>query len=89
MGHLNIDSLPNKFDQLELVIKNKVDIFVKTETKLDSSFPDSQFVIKGFRQPYHLDRNRHSGALMIFVREDIPSKLLSKHTFTDDIEGIC
>ena len=36
--HLSINSLSNKFDQLKLIIKNKVDILVITETKLDSSF---------------------------------------------------
>ena len=41
--HLNINSPSNKFDQLKLIIKNKVDILVITETKLDSSFPDSHW----------------------------------------------
>ena len=39
--HLNINSLSNKFDQLQLIIKNKVDILAITETKLHSSSPDS------------------------------------------------
>ena len=80
--------LSNKFDQLKLIIKNKVDILVITETKLDSSFPHSQFKIDGFKQPYRLDRNKHGGGVMIFVSEDIPSKLVSKHTLPDDIEGM-
>ena len=78
--HLNINSPSNKFDQLKLIIKNKVDILVRTETKLDSSFPDSQFIIDGFRQPYRLDRNKHGAGVMIFVSVDIPSKLVSKQT---------
>ena len=41
ISHLNINSLSNTFDQLKLIIKNKVDVLVITETKLDSSFPDS------------------------------------------------
>ena len=28
------------------------------------------------------------GGIMIFVSEDIPSKLASKHTLPDDIEGM-
>ena len=39
--HLNINSLSNEFDQLKLIIKNKVDILAITETKLHSSSPDS------------------------------------------------
>ena len=88
ISHLNINSLSNKFDQLKLIIKNKVDILVITETKLDSSFPDPQFKIDGFRQPYRLDRNMHGWDVMIFVSEGIPSKLVSKHTLPDDIEGM-
>ena len=86
--HLNINSLSNKFDQLKLIIKNKVDILVITETKLDSSFPYLQFIIDSFRQPYCLDRNKHGGGVMIFVSGDIPSKLVSKHILPNDIEGM-
>ena len=59
-----------------------------TETKLDSSFPDSQFVIDGLRQPHCLDRNKHGGGVMIFVNDDIPSNSARKHTLPDDIEGM-
>jgi len=38
--------------------------------------------------PLRLDRNRHGGGILIYIREDIPSKELTKHTFNDDIEGI-
>ena len=39
IGNININSLPNKFEQLnELVIKH-IDVLVFTETKLDDSFP--------------------------------------------------
>ena len=72
--HLNINSLSNKCGQFKLIIKNKGDFLVITETKLDSSFPYSQFIIDGFRQPYRLDRNKYGGGVMIFVSEDIPSK---------------
>ena len=47
---LNINSLPIKFNQLKLIINNKVDIIGTTGTKLDSSFPDSQLIINGFRR---------------------------------------
>ena len=47
IGHLNISSLWNKFEMLEETIKDKIDIFLISETKLDSYFPSGQFVIKG------------------------------------------
>ena len=38
--------------------------------------------------PYRQDRNRNGGGIMIYIRDDIPSKLLTKHVFPDDIEGL-
>ena len=52
------------------------------------TFPDSQFLIEGYSTPYRLDRNRNGGGIIIYVREDIPSKKLYKHSFPKDIEGL-
>ena len=88
IGNININSLPNKFEQLkELAIKH-IDVLVITETKLDDSFPTSQFLMKGFAEPFRLDRNRNGGGVMIYIRNDIPSRLLSKHVFPSDIKGL-
>ena len=83
-----INSLAPKFEQLKEVIGNNLDILTIQETKLDSSFPPGQFLIDGYTEPYRLDRNRNGGGVMIYVREDIPSKLLTKHTFTEAVEGL-
>ena len=48
-----------------------------SETKLDNSFPEGQFLIDGYDPPIRLDRDIHRGGLMLFVRDDIPCKLLS------------
>ena len=37
--------------------------------------------------PYRLGRNRNGGVVILYVREDIPSKVLRKHLFPNDIEG--
>ena len=52
LGHLNINSLRNKFESLNELIKDTFDIFLVSESRLDSSFPDCQFSIPG----YHIDR---------------------------------
>ena len=88
IGNLNINSISGKFDQLNELFQSKLDVLVITETKIDSTFPIGQFAIKGFSQPYRLDRNRNGGGILFYIREDIPSKELNKHTFPDDIEGI-
>ena len=45
IGHLNINSLPGKLDQLKSIIGKNIDILVITETKIDPSFQNSQFQI--------------------------------------------
>ena len=40
-GHLNINSLRNKFEQLAEMVKGFVDIFLISESKLDDSLPES------------------------------------------------
>ena len=68
----------------ELVIKY-IDLVI-TETKLDDSFPTSQFLMKGFAEPFRLDRSRNGGGVMIYIRDDFPSRLLLKHDFPSYIE---
>ena len=48
-----------------------------SETKIDVSFPTSQFVIQGFAAPFRLDRTNTGGEILVYVRDDIPSKLLN------------
>ena len=77
LGHLNINSLRNKFDILQEQVKDNIDILMVSETKLDESFPIGQFLISGFSTPFRLDRNSNGGGILMYIREDIPSKLLS------------
>ena len=50
---------------------------VISETKFNESFPNGQFKIPGYVLPCRLDRNQFGGDIMVFVREDIPSRVLS------------
>ena len=64
MGHININSIRNKFDALSLIVRNNVDILMISETKLDDSFPTAQFLLHGFSAPYRLDRNSKDGGIL-------------------------
>ena len=55
LGNLNINSVRNKFPSILLLIDNNLDIFAIAETKLDSSFPESQFILSELRKPFQLD----------------------------------
>ena len=88
VGQLNINSLRNKFYDLVELIHGNIDIMVLTETKLDNTFPEKQFLIPGYKKPYRSDRNQFGGGVMIYVREDIPSDKLLKHHLHENMEAI-
>ena len=74
IAHLNINSIRYKFEHLVEQIKGNVDLLMISETKLNDTFPNDQFVIEGFYAPFRLDRNDKGGGIMLFVREGIPTK---------------
>ena len=86
IGNINVNSIRNKFEQLKELILKYVDVLIITETKLDDTFPSAQFIIEGFSEPFRRDRNRNGGGVMIYVRHDIPCRLLTKHKFASDME---
>ena len=65
---------------LHEVTGNNIDVLLISETKLDASFPSSQFILDGFTPPYRLNRTQHGGGIMRFIWESIPSKLLNADT---------
>ena len=85
LAHLNINSVPNKFNLLAEGVSGNVYIIMISEIKIDETFTAGQFYIDGDKPPYRLDRNCNGGGLIIFVREDIPSKLIEN---SNSIEGI-
>ena len=88
VGHLTINSLRNKFEALKCIINRNLDIILLSETKLDDSFPLAQFMLKNYGILYRLERNSNGGGLLLYVREDIPSKFL-KVKSDCNIESIC
>ena len=77
IAHINRNSIRNKFDLLLHYVCGKIDLLIKTETKLDKSFPSGQFLLHGYSEPFRLDRNQFGGGLLVFIREDIPCSILN------------
>ena len=73
---------------LREMVQDKLDILLVSETKVDPSFPSSQFAINGFNVPFRLDRISSGGGIMLLVREEIPSKLLSQYKPNNSVENI-
>ena len=49
IGHLNINSVRNKFSSLQQTVLRKTDILLLCETQIDDLFPDSQLFAGGFK----------------------------------------
>ena len=60
------------------IIEDTFDIFLISETKIDNSFPNSQFSINGYGM-FRRDRNCFGGGLCLYVKESIASKQLNSH----------
>ena len=65
-SYLNINSIRNKFGDLNKIVDGNINILCITETKLDESFP--QFIL-------HITDKKDG--LMVFVNSHIPSRRLS------------
>ena len=64
IGHLNINSLRNKFESLKCIIKDKLDILILSETKLDDTFPKNQFLLDGYKHSFVLIKTQIQVALL-------------------------
>ena len=47
-----------------------------SETKIDASFLIGRFLLNDYSTPFRLDGNAHGGCILLYLQEDIPSKLL-------------
>ena len=83
---LNINSIRNKFHFLESEASKHLHIFLISETKTDESFPSEQFLVDGFSRPYRLDRCTNGGGMLLYVRDDISSCLLTEYRLQDNTE---
>ena len=83
-GHLNINSIRNKFDFLAHQVRGNIYILMISETKLDESFSPGQFLLDGYSVSFRSDRDGNGGGILSFIKEDILSKLLQ---INGNIEG--
>ena len=77
ISHININSIRNIFELLAEAVKGNVDFLMVTETKIDKSFPASQFIVLSFTSPYRFGRIKEEGGILVYKKEDIPSELLN------------
>ena len=88
ISYLNINSIRNKLHNLECFLNKSVDVLAIAETKLDDSFPNSQFLLEGYKKPYRHDVNSRSGGFLVYANKDIPSRQLDLYKFDDDMQVV-
>ena len=71
-SYININSIRNKFENLCDMVGKNVDILSIAETKLDSLFPNAQFLLPAFKEPLRLDINHRSGGLLVYIKGSLP-----------------
>ena len=68
-------------------MRDKVDICLFSETKLDETFPHQKFKIHGYKM-YRRYRNKHDSGVLCYVNENIPCKIVNVEGVPDDCEII-
>ena len=72
---MNVNSTRNKFEFLSAQRKGNIDILMVSETTIDNSFQVGNFVADEFSTPCRLDHDNYGRGIILYSREDIPSKL--------------
>ena len=86
IGYVNINSVRNKFWNLQQTVFTKTDILL-SETKTEDSFPHSHFFAKGFKI-YLKDRTKGGGGLLFYVNENLSGKIINSYKFKENSEII-
>ena len=85
IGDSNVNSLRNKFEAVEELVQNKVDICFLFETKIDETFPNQPFVINGYKL-FRRDRICHGEGVLCYINENIPSKTVNVESIVKERE---
>ena len=69
--HLNVNSIPNKIDEIKYMLKNSpFDIVAFTETHCDDSVSDRELQLDDF-DFVRKDRTRHGGGVLLYIKKKI------------------
>ena len=58
-----------------------------SETKIDDTVLESQFLIEDFSEPFRLDRTAKDGEILFDVKEDITCRHIKQITLNNLFEG--
>lgn len=90
IGHLNIQGLSSKIDELKLMLTSKhnsVHVLGLSESKLKDYHHDNLFYIDGYQKPIRKDRLTGGGGIIVYVKEGIVFKRRTDLE-TDELECV-
>ena len=85
LGHLNTNSIKNKFESVWELIKHTFDIFLVSESNHDLCFRDDQFSISGY-QIVRKEHDRNGGGLLLYISEDVPFRVIQSLSLPTTLE---
>ena len=50
-------------------------------------FSTAQFLLNGFSQPYRFGRSSNGGNILLYVRDDLPLRLLTGYEIKENVES--
>ena len=59
------------------MVSGNINIFI-SPTKLDEIFQTEKISLKGFGKPYMFNCNQKVGGMILYIREDILSRIIEK-----------
>ena len=69
-------------------LDNNIDVLCIAETKLGETTMEGEVLIKGYKKPYRLDVSENRGGLLVYIKTDIPSKLLTGFNQPKDLQAL-
>ena len=75
-SYLRINSINNKFSDLQQVISGSVSILTIAETKIYSSFLTVKFHLANYHRSYRPDISDKSGGIFVYIKSNIPTRQL-------------
>ena len=88
LSYINLNSIRNKFENLCDFVGYNVDVLLIAQTKLNSLFSNTQFLLPGFHEPLRFDINHRSGGLLVYIKLSLSSKILIKFKLPINIQKL-
>lgn len=86
--HLNVNSIQNKFEEVSTLVQQlKAHVVFLTETKIDASYSNSQFKLKGYNC-YRNDRAKGGGGIMAYFAYTLQTKRLKTNRKYKTVESL-